>query len=113
MIIERLYTKVLLPGGSKEVSELDDKQLKNLSKYGETEKDRKNIRKSGIKLAVSSGAVGGLIGSLTGSVKNVSKGMVTGLGIGTGLSLYGHHRNKKLAKEAKEELARRNNKNNK
>ena len=109
MIIQRLFSKVYMPGGSKEVSELSDKQLENLSKYGDTATKRRNIRKNGQKLAISSGAIGGGIGALTSGYKvgAIEKGVAIGAGTGIGFALYGHHRNKKLAKEAKEELEKR------
>ena len=109
MIIQRLFSKVYMPGGSKEVSELNDKQLENLSKYGKTDASRKNIRKSGQRLTITGGVMGGGIGALSSGykAKAAAKGSVVGLGAGAGLALYGNHRNKKLAKEAEEELKKR------
>lgn len=95
-----------MPGGAKEVEELSDKQLENLSKYG---KNMKTVKKNGAKLTVVSSILGGGIGALGSgfSGKAAAKGAVIGAGVGSGLAVAGHFRNKKLAREAKEELDRR------
>lgn len=109
MIIHRLFSKVWMKDGRKEVKELNDKQLENLSRYGSTATQRRNIRKNGQKLAISSGVVGGAIGGVSSgyNLKAIERGAMIGAGTGAGFALYGHHRNKKLAKEAKEELEKR------
>ena len=109
MIIQRLFSKIYMPGGSKEVSELSDKQLENLSKYGDTAAKRRNIRKNGQKLTIASGVVGGSIGAVASgfNTRAIEKGAAIGAGAGISLALYGHHRGMKLAKEAKEELEKR------
>jgi shikimate kinase len=109
MIIQRLFSKVWMKDGKKEISELSDKQLENLSRYNDTRAKKRNVIKNGQKLVTSSGVVGGAIGGVSSGYKfsAIKNGALIGAGVGTGLSLYGHHRNKKLAKEAKEELEKR------
>jgi chorismate synthase len=107
------FSKVLLPTGPKDIKDLDDKQLKNVANYGKSKVAKKNIRNNNIKLGIGSSVIGGLTGALTSGFngKTAAKGATIGLGLGTGLALYGHHRNKKLAKEAEEELERRKTRN--
>ena len=109
MIIQRLFSKVWMKDGKKEISELSDKQLENLSHYNDTPAKKKNILKNGQKLVASSGIVSGAIGGVSSGFKlsAIRNGALIGAGVGMGLSLYGHHHNKKLAKEAKEELEKR------
>ena len=109
MIIQRLFSKVYMKNGKKEISELSDKQLENLSRYNDTSAKKRNVIKNGQKLVTSSGVVGGVIGGVSSGLKYsaIRNGAITGAGVGTGIALYGHHRNKKLAKEAKEELNKR------
>lgn len=109
MIIQRLFSKVWMKDGKKEISELSDRQLENLSHYNDTPNKKRNIIKNGQKLVTSSGVVGGVIGGVSSGLKinAIKNGALVGAGVGTGIALYGHRRNKKLAKEAKEELEKR------
>ena len=101
--------RVFMPGGKAvKIEDLNDKQLRNVAKYGETKGQRKNIRKNSIIVTTSLGASGGITGALLGrGGKAAGKGVLIGSAAGAGLSVLGYLHHKKNAKLAKEELKRR------
>ena len=96
-----------MPGKSVSVKDLSDKQLENLVKSYESPDYKKGMRKSTAMLVGSSAGIGLGSGILT---DHVIPGLLIGAGTGATISAYGYHRNKKLVKEAKEELKNRQNK---
>ena len=67
--------------GKKEVSELSDKQLENLSRYNDTPAKKRNVIKNGQKLVTSSGVVGGAIGGVSSGYNSAIKnGALIGAG---------------------------------
>lgn len=93
-------------GGTKEIGELSDKQLKNIAAYDNLTEDEKrniiiNTSKYAIPLTIGSGIIG------AGLSKN-KKGAVIGAALGggsmAGMAISGHRLHKKQAKAAKKEL---------
>lgn len=104
------FAKVWKKEGFVDIKDLDDEQLKNVAKYLEDKRGRKNADKLYKKLVLGttvSGAMGGIAGGSPGSII-----LGTGLGAATGAAwaglAHGHHT--KNAKAALKELEKRRNK---
>ena len=99
--------KVYLIGGTKKISELTDKQLKNVAAYDNLSKrEKKNIIKNSIKFGIPMSAGGALIGANLS--KNKKVGAVIGASIGAstmaGMAISGHKLHKRQATAAKKEI---------
>lgn len=116
-ILRKLFTKkedtdykkvkVYLVGGTKRISELSDKQLKNVAAYNNLSKEeKKNIVKNSIKFSIPISAGGALIGADLS--KNKKVGAVIGASIGAstmaGMAISGHKLHKKQATAAEKEI---------
>lgn len=106
--------KVHLVGGTKKISELSDKQLKNVAAYNNLSKEeKKNIVKNSTILGIPMSIGSGLIGA--GISKNKKVGAAIGASIGAstmaGMAISGHKLHKKQAAAAEKEIEyRKNNK---
>ena len=116
-ILRKLFTKkedtdyknvkVYLVGGTKRISELSDKQLKNVAAYNNLSKEeKKNIIKNSTIFGIPMSISGGLIGA--GISKNKKVGAVIGAGLGAstmaGMAISGHKLHKKQATAAEKEI---------
>ena len=116
-ILRKLFTKkedtdykkvkVYLVGGTKRISELSDKQLKNVAAYNNLSKEeKKNIVKNSTILGIPMSISGGLIGA--GISRNKKVGAVIGASVGAstmaGMAISGHKLHKKQATAAEKEI---------
>jgi hypothetical protein len=107
--------RVLMPGKAVKIEDLSDEQLKNVAKYGETPRQRKNIRNNSIKATTALGISSGITGYLSDLRKQgiksryalAGKFALAGTAAGAGMSGLGHLHHKRNAKLAKEEIKRR------
>jgi preprotein translocase subunit Sec63 len=103
--------KVHLIGGTKNISELTDKQLKNVAAYDNlSEEEKKNVVKNISKFAIPISLEGGALGYLVSKNKKLGAGLGAAVGATalTGLAISGHKLHKKQAKAAKKEIEYRN-----
>ena len=91
----------------KDIEELTDEQLYNLSKYANYSKESKPYKNS-IKNYKKLGRISALTGFMCGLAKNSPvKGTVIGAGIGYGLGALAHQYHLKTSKDAEKELKKR------
>ena len=103
--------KVHLIGGTKKISELTDKQLKNIATYDNlSEKEKKSIVKNVSKFAIPMSLGGGALGYAVSKNKKLGAGLgaATSATALAGMAISGHKLHKKQAKAAKKEIEYRN-----
>ena len=117
MVIKRkLFTKAWMPGGRKDVSELNDKQLDNIIKW-ETPKSQSNVKKNSAKIvggmtvvpAAAGYAVGKLLKDPQATLKNAGKTAAVCGTLGAAIAGGGYVHHKRLVKKAKGEKEKRKN----